>query len=190
MMAAKEEIAKGIKGISKILTDDTLQYPSWGALILSKYFIPASVFKETDVVEYQHGRKSFVSHSARFVSKEESLISFQKREQWRDGLGREAQRPAGGSALTKSLASGLQGPSLTVRETYGIVRDGERRGREAGVRGKGSPPPPPTPPKGMRSYSRSKPGALEGLDATSGSAVKAKKARRPLEMLDKRDLVH
>ena len=77
-MGNKEQIAKGTKGISKILTDATIQYPSWGALILSKDFIPEHIFKETDVIEYQKGRVSYISNSKRFISKEKSLIAFQK----------------------------------------------------------------------------------------------------------------
>lgn len=116
LMGGKEQIAKGVKGISKILTDETIQYPSWGALsefslsslahlaprlpfrihqssyllyasipsplsfpsVLSKFFIPVEVFRDTDVVEYQLGKKSFVSASKRFINKQTSLIAFQK----------------------------------------------------------------------------------------------------------------
>jgi hypothetical protein len=62
----KKQIAKGIKGISKLMTntrpDDTILYPSMGALILSD-FLPKSIFSNTDIVEYRNGKIRYVSDS-------------------------------------------------------------------------------------------------------------------------------
>jgi hypothetical protein len=53
--SGKEQIAKGIKGISKIITSETIGYPDYGALVLSRDFIPVWVFRNTDIVEYRNG---------------------------------------------------------------------------------------------------------------------------------------
>eukprot|EP01038_Epipyxis_sp_PR26KG_P012142 gene12142-16256_t len=59
----KKELTKGIKGISKILTYETIGYPSYGALLLSSYFIPQDIFKNTDVVEYKEGKARYITDS-------------------------------------------------------------------------------------------------------------------------------
>ena len=53
----------GVKGISKILTTETIQYPDIKALELSKFFIPKSVFRNTDIVEYKDGLYTYITGS-------------------------------------------------------------------------------------------------------------------------------
>jgi hypothetical protein len=66
----KKQIAKGIKGISKIVTADTVIYPPMGSLELSSEFIPKSVFLNTDIVEFKEGKViSYVSDSPYAISK-------------------------------------------------------------------------------------------------------------------------
>ena len=52
-----------MKGISKILTTETIQYPDIKALELSKFFIPKSVFRNTDIVEYRDGLYTYITGS-------------------------------------------------------------------------------------------------------------------------------
>ena len=56
-------IVPGVKGISKILTTETIQYPDIKALELSKFFIPKSVFRNTDIVEYRGGLYTYITGS-------------------------------------------------------------------------------------------------------------------------------
>lgn len=53
----------GIKGISKVLTTETIQYPDIKALELSSFFIPKWVFRNTDIVEYREGQITYISDS-------------------------------------------------------------------------------------------------------------------------------
>lgn len=62
-MQTKVQIAKGMKGITKLLTTEKFRYPAYGALMLSKDFIPPSVFSNTDIVEYREGRVRHITGS-------------------------------------------------------------------------------------------------------------------------------
>ena len=53
----------GVKGISKILTTETIQYPDIKALELSSFFIPKTVFRNTDIVEYRDGKYTYITGS-------------------------------------------------------------------------------------------------------------------------------
>lgn len=68
----KTQIAKGVKGISKLHRSETLLYPSYGALALSSSFIPLHVFGDTEIVEYRNGRATYISSSTRYLHRNES----------------------------------------------------------------------------------------------------------------------
>lgn len=53
----KEQIAKGRKGISKLLTSETMYYPPHLSIMLSKTFLPKEILRNTTVIEYNERKK-------------------------------------------------------------------------------------------------------------------------------------
>ena len=59
----KKQIAAGAKGISKIATAETIIYPPMGSLALAAEYLPMSIFKNTDIVEYNSaGKMTLIMH--------------------------------------------------------------------------------------------------------------------------------
>lgn len=58
----KVQIAKGRKGISKLLTSETMYYPPYKSIMLSTTFLPAEVLRNTDIIEYdKKGKVRYLS---------------------------------------------------------------------------------------------------------------------------------
>ena len=78
-MKDKKAIAPGVKGISKLVTEPI--YPPKGSVLLSSEFIPAEVFLNTDIVEYNKGKVTYVTDSPSYQKQMQEIQQHQQQKQ-------------------------------------------------------------------------------------------------------------
>eukprot|EP01038_Epipyxis_sp_PR26KG_P004343 gene4343-6146_t len=62
-ISKKKEILKGLRGVSKIYTDEMIGYPTMEALTNVQSFIPWAALTNPDIVEYRNGTARYITGS-------------------------------------------------------------------------------------------------------------------------------